>query len=62
MTTPTTKLAFDAQAEKAAATVEATTTADLKTAEKTISGWHINGWLAILIAVAANVVGALLHV
>jgi hypothetical protein len=36
--------------------------ADLKTAEKTISGWHINGWLAIAIALVANLVGCTLHV
>lgn len=53
-TEPTTPAKTDAFVAKAQA--------DVKTAEVTISGWHINGWLAIGIAVVANVVGLLFHI
>ena len=35
---------------------------DFTPEEKVISGWHINGWLAILLVVAANVTGVLFHI
>ena len=53
-TEPTTPAKTDAFVAKAQA--------DVKTAEVTISSWHVNGWLLVGAVVVSNILGVLFHI
>jgi hypothetical protein len=48
--------------ETTGSAVSTTVAADAKAVDKAISAWKLNGWAAVAIAVAANVIGVLFHI